>query len=270
LTSLDEKLAESGFLLSRHVRRELEAFLACGDPSLGFAWLRCPSCDEHRLVPFSCGGRAFCPACIGRRMEERARRWVDEILPRVAVRQWVLTVPWPRRWLLARRHDLARGVLRVALTEIERWLRGRGLHGGLPGGRGGSITVVQRFGSSLALNLHVHILALDGLYEREEKTGRLRWRRARAPTTEEVGELVVTVAERCERWLASQGFGDDDAEHPVDDDDVQGVIQAAAVAGRSAALGRKAKRFQVFGGRPFELPRRCAAYGGYTLHAGVV
>jgi Transposase zinc-binding domain len=52
------------------VWRELERYGACGDPEEGFAWLHCPQDDHHRLVPFSCKGRAFCPACIGRRMAE--------------------------------------------------------------------------------------------------------------------------------------------------------------------------------------------------------
>jgi hypothetical protein len=37
-------------------------------------WLVCESCDHHRLVPFSCKGRGFCPACGGRRMTTSARR----------------------------------------------------------------------------------------------------------------------------------------------------------------------------------------------------
>ena len=86
LEALDQKLAESEVSLPSFVRRALDGFLACGDPSRGFAWLRCPACAEHRLVPVSCGDRSFCPACVGRRMEERAQRWVDEVLPRVAVR----------------------------------------------------------------------------------------------------------------------------------------------------------------------------------------
>ena len=55
------------------VWRELERYLACGDPERGFAWLVC-DCDFHRLVPFSCKGRAFCPACgvDGWRSEQRA------------------------------------------------------------------------------------------------------------------------------------------------------------------------------------------------------
>ncbi|MFT6145660.1 MAG: hypothetical protein ACJAZO_003253 [Myxococcota bacterium] len=52
-------------------------------------------------------------------MAERALRWTDdELFPRVAVRQLVLTVPWPRRLLLAQRPELARGVLHCALDGL--------------------------------------------------------------------------------------------------------------------------------------------------------
>lgn len=100
---------------------EQEGFLACGDPRCGFAWLICDGCDHHRLVTFSCKGRGFCPSCGGRRMAERAAWWVDRVIPHVATRQWVLTVPWRRRWLLARRPSLACGVHSVAMRRIERW-----------------------------------------------------------------------------------------------------------------------------------------------------
>ncbi len=84
-------------------------------------------------------------------MADRAARWVDTLLPRVAVRQVVVTVPWPRRWLLARKPDLARGVLAIALREVQRWLQRVGTS--QRQGQTGSITVVQRFGSALNLNL---------------------------------------------------------------------------------------------------------------------
>ncbi len=54
-------------------------------------------------------------------MADRAARRVDTLLPRVAVRQVVVTMPWPRRWLLARKPDLARGGLAIALREVQRW-----------------------------------------------------------------------------------------------------------------------------------------------------
>ena len=61
-------------------------------------------CTFERLVPFSCKGRGFCPSCGGRRMTERAAHLVDEVLPPVPVRQWVLTLPYRLRYLLAWDH----------------------------------------------------------------------------------------------------------------------------------------------------------------------
>ena len=78
-----------------------------------------------------------------------------------AVRQWVLTLPWSRRWLLARKPALARGVHKVVMREIQRWMRESPC---MSEGCGGHVTVIQRFGSLLSLNLYFHALVLDGLY----------------------------------------------------------------------------------------------------------
>ena len=200
-------------------------------------------------------------------MTERADRWCEELLPRVAVRQWVLTVPWPRRWLLARRPDLTKGVHRIAVREIQRYLRTRMRK---PMGEGGGLTVIQRFGSSLTLNLHFHILTLDGLYDKDRRTGGTRWFGAPPLSQRGVEALVVRIADKTEAWLAKQGLGPE-AEREEEPDDALGVIQEAAVAGRSASTGgRRAKRVQRLGGREFALPRLCAGCDGYNLHAGVV
>ena len=42
-------------------------------------------------------------------MSSGAAHLVDYVVPEVAVRQWVLSVPWPRRYLFARRPDLCAG-----------------------------------------------------------------------------------------------------------------------------------------------------------------
>ena len=96
-------------------------------------------------------------------MAERAAHWVDRVIPWVGTRQFVLTIPWKRRWLLARRSDLADGVLAIALRCISRWYR---RVTGRPAGTSGSVTAIQRFGSALNLNLHFHIIHLDGVYDR--------------------------------------------------------------------------------------------------------
>jgi transposase-like zinc-binding protein len=67
----------------------------------GVARFRCESCAREHLVPFSCKGRGFCPSCGGRRMTERAAHLVDTVLPRVPLRQWVLTVPYRLRYRMA-------------------------------------------------------------------------------------------------------------------------------------------------------------------------
>jgi hypothetical protein len=182
----------------------MERALSCGDPTGRFAWLACPDGHHHRLVPFSCQTRGFCPSCGGRRMADRALRWTEELLPRVAVRQLVLTVPWLRRLRLARRPELARGVLRCALAEVTRWLRREGVRRGA-GGEPGTAPVMQRFGSALHLNLHFHVLLLDGLYV-ADASGVPRFRRARRWRQSDVDALIVRIAARCEAWLTRRGF----------------------------------------------------------------
>jgi len=46
----------------KFVRKELEAFLTCGDLEHGFGRCLCDACGTERLVPFSCGGRGSAPA----------------------------------------------------------------------------------------------------------------------------------------------------------------------------------------------------------------
>ena len=188
-------------------------------------------------------------------------------IPRVATRQWVLTVPWKRRWLLARRPDLASGVHRVAMGVVERWYRTEA--GAGREGRTGSVTVIQRFGSALNLNLHFHAIFLDGVYRRAGD-GRLTFRRV-VPHDDDVERLVVAVGDACERWLAKAGFGPEE-EGDAGEDDAQAVLQQASLLGQVALgerAGKKVRRVQVLGCREVALPARCASYEGYNLHAGV-
>lgn len=156
-------------------------------------------------------------------MSERAAWWVDHVLPNVATRQWVLTVPWSRRWLLARRPDLMCGVHRVAMRRIERWYAGQAGANGREA-QTGSVTGVQRFGSALNLNLRFHIVSLDGVYTRGAD-GRLSFTRV-GPHTADVEALVVAIAASCEAWLAGQGFGPEE-DGDGEEDDAQAVIQQA-------------------------------------------
>jgi len=99
----------------RFVERELREFLDCGIPAQGVLRVHCDACGEDRLVAFSCKGRGFCPSCGGRRMADTAAHLVDRVLPAAPVRQWVLSLPFALRYLLAYDARLLGAVLRVPL-----------------------------------------------------------------------------------------------------------------------------------------------------------
>jgi hypothetical protein len=62
----------------------------------------------------------------------------------------------------------------------------------------GAVTLIQRFGSALNLNVHFHMLWLDGVYDANVEPPRRkpRLRRARAPTSAQLTQLANTIAHR--------------------------------------------------------------------------
>ena len=114
-------------------------------------------------------------------MAERAAHLVDHVLPDVPVRQWVLTLPHRLRYLLAWRHDLCRRVARILHAAIERHLRTWARAHGVGHAQGGGVSVLQRFGGAVNLNIHVHALVLDGVWARTG-CGSLHFHSAPAPS----------------------------------------------------------------------------------------
>ena len=74
------------------------------------------------------------------------------------------------------------------------------------------MTLIQRFGGALNLNVHFHMLLLDSVYVgRPDAT--LRIRRVGAPTTAELEALTGTLARRIGRLLERRGLVERDAEN---------------------------------------------------------
>ena len=67
------------------------------------------------------------------------------------------------------------------------------------------MTLIQRFGSALNLNLHFHMLFIDGVFS-PRSNGQLRFHRVNAPTSKELNALVATISERVARYLERQGW----------------------------------------------------------------
>ena len=96
-----ELRAEAGRPLPDYVQEEFDAYLKCGRLEEGFLRVRCEHCHAEKLVAFSCKKRGFCPSCGARRMAETAALLADEVLPERPLRQWVLSLPYALRFLLA-------------------------------------------------------------------------------------------------------------------------------------------------------------------------
>jgi hypothetical protein len=109
--ALKAHLAAQGATLPCYVEQEFEAYLACGRLEHGFLRVRCDCCHAEHLVAFSCKKRGFCPSCGARRMVECAALLVDEVFPEQPIRQWVLSVPYPLRFLFASRPEVMGRVL---------------------------------------------------------------------------------------------------------------------------------------------------------------
>ena len=105
------------------VKDECEAFLECGILAYGFLRVRCADCAHEKLVAFSCKRRGFCPSCGTRRMAESAAHLVDQVIPRVPIRQWVLSFQIPLRILFAAPPELLASVLRIIHRVIAGFLR---------------------------------------------------------------------------------------------------------------------------------------------------
>ena len=104
---------ETGRFLPRHVTREFEDYLACGRLENGFLRVRCESCSHEHLVVFSCKRRGFCTSCGARRMVGTAALLVDHVLPHRPVRQWVMSFPYPLRFVLANHPQVMGKVLGI-------------------------------------------------------------------------------------------------------------------------------------------------------------
>ena len=100
-----------------------------------------------------------------RRAAQTAAHLVDHVIPHVPVRQWVLSLPIPLRLLLAAQPKLVTLVLQVVHRVITLHLLGQA--GFKPDeADSGAATLIQRVGSAANLNIHLHCMVLDGVYQR--------------------------------------------------------------------------------------------------------
>jgi hypothetical protein len=220
--------------LPRYVEQELRAYLACGDFSRGFTRLTCEACRHDLLVAFSCGSRSICPSCTGRRMANSAAFLVDRVVPDVPVRQYVLTLPYELRKLVAFKADVLTAVARIFVESVFASYRARAKRSGVAASQGGAVNFVQRCGSSVNLHVHYHLVALDGVFARDAHD-HVVFHPAPPPTPADLEAITERTARRTLEWLRRHGYVDDS---PLEARSNEPPAQTALDACAAIAMGR--------------------------------
>jgi hypothetical protein len=261
------------------VENEFRCFLNCGLLCRGFLRVHCRDCGLDRLVPFSCKGRAFCPSCGGRRMADTAAHLVDRVFPVVPVRQWVLSLPFALRYRLAYDPELVTAVLHIFADTVLGSLTRRAVEfDAVRHAQGGAVTFIQRSGGSLNLNLHFHMLALDGVYAADDQD-QPQFQPLMAPENDEIARLTASLAERIPALLQRRGMGAEADPEESDslrrDEPWLAGLYAASISGR-VAYGPNAGRRVTRTGDQIDAESldalaspRCATVSGFSLHANV-
>ena len=117
-----ERLDAEGVSLPHFVIEEFEAYLKCGRLEHGFLRVKCDTCRHEKRVAFSCKRRGFCPSCGARRMADTAAHLVEHVLPEQPIRQWVLSFPYPLRFLFATRPAVLTQVLGIVYRAVSTFL----------------------------------------------------------------------------------------------------------------------------------------------------
>jgi len=200
--------ARVGKKLPPFIRDEFEKFLSCGIPEHGFIRTYCRDCMVSGIIPFSCKKRGFCPSCCARRMNDEAAHLVDNVFPNVVMRQWVLSFPYKLRFLMAHNSKLTNKILSVFIQVIGSDQKKRAKRLGVKGARPGSVTFIQRFGSALNLNIHLHSIFTDGVFY---KSGdEYKFFLLPEPKKEELFLLATKIQSKVLKFVENFGFNNHD------------------------------------------------------------
>jgi hypothetical protein len=287
LASLHDDPAAKG--LPAYVEREFYDYLQCGILAYGFLRLGCDTCPQETLLAFSCKRRAFCPSCAGRRMAQTAAHLVEGVMPWVPTRQWVVSVLIPLRYWMSTSRDLTAQVHTTVRTTIAQYYVNQAVKRGVKRGvkrqkvQPGSVSFIQRFGSSINLNLHFHVVFLEGVsLDRSDAGLKPRFVKAEPPSDADIAKVLQKISHRVIRKLRQLGYLEAGMDVPVatgydpllDSEPELARTMAASVKQRIAFGERAGEKVRSIGsgfGYEGEQPelkgRRRASVNGFSLHA---
>jgi hypothetical protein len=136
------------------------------------------------------------------------------------------------------------------------------------------VTFVQRFNGALGLNVHFHMIALDGVYA-AGPDGRPEFHELPPPEDGEVLQATTLIAGRVLGMIQRRGL-EDDADALSENDPGLAALYTASVRGRIATGPNAGNRVATFGGDHIDgdslealASPRCADVSGFNLHANV-
>src|SRR4029434_7401362 len=147
----------------------------------------------------------------------------------------------------------------------------------------GSVTFIQRFGSAINLNLHFHVVFLEGVYlDRTDQNLKPRFVTGEPPTDIDITAVVQKISRRVIRQLRHLGYLEADTGtamttgyDPLRDNAPElartmwASVQQRIAFGERA--GQKVRRIGAGFGHASETPTltgpRCASVRGFLLHA---
>ena len=147
--------------LSRYVEKTFEKYLDCGNPGKGFAWAYCHCCHTDFIIAFSCKCRGICPSCSTLTMVKTAAHLVEQVIPAIPVRQWVISFPLRIRHYLLE-PCILQNVLEIVVEEIRKTIIAESPD--VPNPQIGAVSFLQNFGATLNVHPHFHLIVPDGIF----------------------------------------------------------------------------------------------------------
>jgi hypothetical protein len=140
-------------------------------------------------------------------MCEVAAHLTDLVLPHLPARQWVLSVPKRLRPYLHHDVRVAGAVLQILLRAIRTTLR-HASPGAPSNAQLGAVSFFHRFGSSLNVHPHYHLVVLDGVFG-EDGGGKIEFHEAYELTTERIRQVESALQRRVLRYFRRHGLLDE-------------------------------------------------------------
>lgn len=149
----------------------------------------------------------------------------------------VLSLPFQLRFLVGFDAELFGEIVRLFVDEVSRHHARRArAQGRVSEVHSGGIACPQRFGSTLNLNPHVHLIAIDGVYARASESAPLVFHALPSPSPAEVESVSAATCRRVVRLLERRGFATDEGLIPKDEltESQRMVTQDVIAAGEAA------------------------------------